>query len=294
MTDKTKAGASPQLKWNQDWSNEMKHKSNTMRGHANPLRMVWLRMSLALFCLLPLGAAAYTFAPSIMTLAPSGARSSGFFRLENKAMKAVAIELAIYECHKDIDGKTLKGKDVSDDFIIYPAQVILMPGDEVNVQVRWVGADASATEGAYTIVARELPLPRKPGEEKQAGVRVMVMVLVNYEGRIYVTPKGAKPDVVVESVEQRTQGDSVGGGATNVLEVICANKGTARKEMATMSLVLTPVDETGVPLKKQAVTVTSADVPRLKTHLLVGDRRRFVIPRPVGFPPGQVTCVLKE
>jgi len=241
---------------------------------------------------------AYTVTPNLLLLGPSGGESSAFLHLENKGQKAVAIEITINEHRKDLDGNTVAGgREADDDFIIYPAQLVMMPGDEVNAQVRWVGDPAPGTERTFTYVTRQIAIPRKAGADPEggAGMRVDVTVLVNYEGRIYVTPRGAKPEVVVESVTERTQatGGPTGAQAT-LLEVVLANRGTAHLSMAAKSLVLEPLGPTGTPLTLHGVVLHARDVPGMSLHLLAGDRRRLLIPRPAALPAGPVRAILTD
>jgi fimbrial chaperone protein len=253
------------------------------------MRLWTWRLLLAFAVLLPLRVSAYTVTPNLLILRPSGGESSTFLHLENKGQKAAAIEITINEHHKDLDGNTVAdGRQADDDFIIYPAQLVMLPGDEVNAQLRWVGDAAPGAERAFTFVTREIAVPRKAGADPEggAGIRVDVTVLVNYEGRIYVTPQGAKPEVVVESVTERTQ--------AALLEVVLANKGTAHLSMAGMHLVLVPLGPAGAPLTQQAVTLGAKDVPGMSLHLLAGDRRRFLIPRPAALPAGPVRAMLTE
>jgi fimbrial chaperone protein len=245
---------------------------------------------------LPVPVYAYSFSPSLVTLRASGSDSSAFFRLENKGMKPTAVEITIHEHNKDIDGKTIPGAPADDDFIIFPAQLVMTPGDEVGVQVRWIGDPALSAERAYTLLTREIPIPRKPADESSAGIRIEVTVLMNYEGRIYVTPQGAKPKVVVESVTEHPQAPEGNPGATEsaVLEVVLMNQGTAHQAMATLSLVVTPLSPTGTLLKQHAVKIAASKIQGMTPHLLAGERRRLRTPRPAGLPAGPVQVLLSD
>ncbi len=262
--------------------------------------ILYCQILLAVAVLLPLPAAAYSVAPSLVMLRSTGSGSSAFLRLENKAMKPAAIEITIHEHRRDLDGKSIQGAEANDDFIIYPAQLVMIPGDEVSVQVRWIGEPALGTERAYTLVTREVAIPRSAADQPDAsaGVRIEITVLMNYEVRIYVTPPGAKPKTVVESVAERKQAEPAGEGAVGaesaLLEVILANRGTARQVMEKMSLVFVPLDAAGKPLKQPAVTLAATKVPGMSSPLLAGDRRRLLIPRPAGLPAGPVRVTLSE
>ena len=77
-------------------------------------------------------------------------------------------------------------------------------------------------------------------------MRINVNVLTNYDVRIYVTPRGAKPKVAVEATSVRTQ------SAGNLLEVTFANQGNAHHPLRDLSLVLMPLEPGGAALRQAA------------------------------------------
>ena len=110
--------------------------------------------------------------PSLLRLGVSGGDSSAFLRLSNRAAKPAAIEIVINEFDRDLDGRGVLGREADDDFIVYPAQVILMPGDETSVQVRWIGEAVSNVERAFALTTREVSIPRKDQEPIRSSRRV--------------------------------------------------------------------------------------------------------------------------
>lgn len=238
-------------------------------------------------------ALAYTVEPSVLRLGVSGGDSSAFLRLANRTAKPTAIEIVINEFDRDLDGRGVIGREADDDFIVYPAQVILMPGDETSVQVRWIGEAVSNVERAFALTTREVLIPRKDQEQTQTGegagdgVRINVNVLTNYDVRIYVTPRGAKPKVTVEATSVRAQSEG------NQLALTLANQGTAHHPLRDLSLVLMPLEPGGASLR-QSVTLAARDVPGMSAALLSGGRRRLLIPWPAGLPVGPVRVVLSE
>jgi hypothetical protein len=137
-------------------------------------------------------------------------------------------------------------------------------------------------------VTREVAVPRvMPSPEVTSGVRVDITVLVNYEARIYVTPPGARPRLVVDSVADAAAGPPA-------LEVVLANQGTAHQVLTGTALILVPSAPDGSQLRQQAITLSLRELPAARPHLLAGERRRLRIPRPASFPPGRIHVLLAQ
>ena len=253
----------------------------------------WFRrgaLLLAVSLWLPAQALAYTVEPRLLRLGVGGGDSSAFLRLSNRAANPAAVEIVINEFDRDLDGRGVIGREADDDFIVYPAQVILMPGDETSVQVRWIGEAVSNLERAFALTTREVSIPRMDQEQSEIGegVRINVNVLTNYDVRIYVTPRGAKPKVTVEATSVRTHPEG------NLLEVTLANQGTAHHPLRNLSLVLMPLQPGGASLRQSPVTQAAKDVPGMSAALLAGGRRRLLIPWPAGLSAGSMRVVLSD
>jgi len=254
------------------------------------------RWPLAIILLwLPGALPAYTVEPNLLVLAPGGAESSAFLRLTNRTLKPAAVELVINEFGRDIEGRPILGRRVEDEFIVYPSQLVLMPGDEAGIQVRWIGAAVPDVERAFALTTREVAIPLPVSDPPEAapdqqGARISVNVLVNYDVRIYVRPRGAKPRVTVEhvSVQQRSAPEP------DLLEITLANLGTAHQQLRGLALVMMALDADGSPLRLPSVTVAAREVPGMSAALLAGDRRRLRVPRPAGLPGGAVRVTLTQ
>lgn len=248
------------------------------------------RMSLLISCLLwlfPAGLSAYTFSPSLITLAPYGNNSSAMYTLINTGDRIIPIDITIYELSKDIDGKTIQGMEVLDNFIVYPSQLLLKPNEKRSVQVRWVGDPSIPHEQSFTIFSREVPLPKTDAKKKKsegATSFIFINVLMNYAGRLYVTPEDAKPEIIIDSVVTRRN-------ELNKPELVitCRNDGTRRGNLKTRRFMVTPVNK-GMG---QKVELTLENVPGMASSILVNGKRRYIIPWPEEIPFGPVKVILK-
>ncbi|MBW2093122.1 MAG: fimbria/pilus periplasmic chaperone [Deltaproteobacteria bacterium] len=252
------------------------------------------RVFLFLTCMLwffPAMMHAYTFSPSVMTLASSGNNSSGLFSMSNPEDRIIPIDITVYELTKDIDGKPVRGKEVIDYFIIYPSQFFLKPKEKRSVQIRWIGDPSIPYERAFTIFCREVPLPKKERKEKkQNGMTASINVLIHYAGRVYVAPRNARPDIVIDSVETRKN-----ESGQPELVIICMNKGTGRGNLLKAKFIVTPVGSgKGGARKGASVELAREDIPGAASSIFVNGLRRFVIPWPRDLPFGPVKVVLKR
>ena len=253
--------------------------------------ILYCQTLLALTIFMSLPVSAYSLSPSIVELKSIGNESSAFLRLENKGIKPAAVEFTINKHSKDLDGKAIQGEDAGDDFIIYPQQVVMMPGDEVTVQVLWVGEPALDTEQSFTMFTREIAIPHKTPVLPDSNDKVVfdITILMNYESRIYVTPLGAKSKTIVASVKQDSS-----SAEPELIEVILANQGTTHQSMSKMSLAFVPLNSAGIQLKQQAITLDTEKIPAMRGHLLAGGQRRLLIPRPAELPLGKFDVILSE
>lgn len=253
----------------------------------------WLRCKLvlaALSCLSP-QLPAYTVEPNMIVLGSGGRDSSTFLRLVNRETRPAAVEIVVNEFSRDLDGRGILGKEADEQFIVYPAQLILMPGDEASVQVRWIGIAQAGSEQTFALTTREVVIPHREQEPPAAseGARININVLMNYDVRVYVAPRGAKSKLTVEGVTVR----AAAGEEQDLLEVTLANHGTAHQSLKEMSLVLTALDPDGKPLRP-AVTMPAQDVPGMNTALLANGQRRLRIPWPAALPVGPVRVALSQ
>lgn len=179
---------------------------------------------LAILLLMPAAAAAFDLIPISQEFDSSGSGATRTYELVNSSRDHVAVELRTMQRSVDIAGKeSLTEGD--DDFLIFPAQVILEPGTRQTIRVSYIGEPAPTRELAYRLVAEQLPIDGlgEPVLADEAEKRGKVKVLLTYKGSLYVRPPNSTPKLrVIEATGKRTE-----NGAAE-LELKLANGGTAR------------------------------------------------------------------
>ncbi len=220
-------------------------------------------------------ASALKFVPFVQEFAPRGPNSKKVYRIENDGPEQVAIQVSMVHRTMKIDG-TEDLIEAEDDFIVFPPQLVLEPGESRTVRVQWLGDPDPKIELAYRIIAEQLPVDF--GNNSTAGSHVTL--LVRYEGAVYIAPKGVASDVALESAEAKRGAD---GSRKLVLTV--QNKGNAHTLLRNLSLnVRSRADgsQTTIPGEK-------LDGMRGE-NVLAGHRRRFELawPKDVTFGPVDV------
>lgn len=228
--------------------------------------------ALVLLALLTGPAQAFRLVPIEMEFEPSGRGATQIFRLENENREPVAVEVRVMARSQDADGQDVLA-EAPDDWVVFPEQVILEPGQNQSVRVQWVGNAAPAKELAYRLIAEQLPVDIGKAPPQGGQVRL----LVRYVASLYVMPQGVRPNVAVASAARTADGK---------LEVVVQNAGTSRQILREPTLTLQAGGKT-VSLKADQLEGLAGE------NVLAGTTRRFLLPWPAGLAAGPVTASLK-
>jgi fimbrial chaperone protein len=220
-------------------------------------------------------AEAFQLVPMSQDFSPTGPGTNQTFRVENDRDEQVAVVVTVTTREMDLDGK--ETRTPSDDFAVFPSEIVLNPKGVQTIRVKWLGDPGPKVELAYRVIAQETPLHARRGSPGGS-----ITMVVRYEATAYVVPRGASADVVVSSAK------AVAGpqGATR-LELVLDNRGTRHAIIDQPVLTLTAG---GVSRE-----LSGADLE----HVLAGEnvlahhQRRFLLPWPAGLPVGPVEARLK-
>jgi len=231
----------------------------------------------ALLCaglLLPASADAFRLVPIEMEFDPSGRRATQIFRIENENRAPAAIEIHVMNRSMGRDGEDIL-EDAGDDWVVFPEQIILEPGETQSIRVQWVGDANPSKELSYRLIAEQLPIDIGQAPAQGGQVRL----LVRYVASLYVIPPGAKAKLSVESAQPAATPDGPR------LELIVRNEGTARQVLRDPTLTVTAGGRT-LTLGAEQLTGLTGE------NLLSGTTRRFLVPWPNSLPQGPLTASL--
>jgi hypothetical protein len=190
------------------------------------------------------------------------------------------IEITISSRELTLEGTIIyPSSEGADDFVVYPSQFILYPGDNKKVQVQWVGSKLPSREISLGFIATQLPLTLPEPQEKAKKAVANVEMLTRYEGIIVVRPDKIRPAVVVDTAYSRN--DSLG----THLVLILNNKGTGMQVLKGMEVSVTPTDKDGKLKFNERAQIR--DIPSnaaTNQSLLAGFRRKVELAWPAGFP----------
>lgn len=238
------------------------------------------------FCITAQGGYSLNPLITILDLSKKQISAEVVVKFEGEVKAPVAVELKVKGREVSLDGKKVVYHDdkSADNFVIYPAQIVLMPGEVQHVQVKWVGDSLPLKEITYGLIAEEAPLKMGDEDVTRTKAEGRLIILARYEGIIVLRPAGIKPNVVVESTT--TKNDSLGKPR---LMLTLSNKGTGLQNLKGMKLRIAPINKSGKPTGSKAVNYTPVltDV-QTKHSLFAGFYRTVDLPWPSDVPMGPV------
>lgn len=220
-------------------------------------------------------ASAFRLIPIEMEFEPTGRGATQIFRVENDTQLPIAIEIHVTGRKMGPDGEDLPA-DPSDDWVIFPEQLVLEPAQNQSVRVQWTGNPKPEQELAFRLVAEQLDVDIGQTPAQQGG---KVKLLVQYKASLYVVPPGAKPQITVISAGPMQLVDGV------VMEVKVRNDGAAHRILRDPTLVV----EAG----GKSVSIPADHLGGLAgENVLPGVTRSFLLPWPGDLPKGPLNAKL--
>jgi len=159
------------------------------------------------------------------------------FRVINTQSDPISVRLRMTTRDQLSNGQELR-EDASDQWVIFPRQLILQPGATQSVRVQYTGTDTLTAEAAYRIIAEQLPIDFSDGQRHSG-----ISVLFRYEGSVYVRPEGVHSEIVLAEAERRVINNEFQG-----VFLRFENRGTTHGIMNDLVVRLTLSDASGATI----------------------------------------------
>ncbi|MDG2990581.1 fimbria/pilus periplasmic chaperone [Candidatus Synechococcus calcipolaris G9] len=224
-----------------------------------------------------LAGAAFHLAPMQTTFAPVGRGTTQSFEVVSSGTQPVAVEIHMVKRIIAPDG-TETNPNADDEFIVYPPQILLNPGERQRVRVTWLGDPNPPQELTYRIVAEQLPINLGQIETQQGGRNVIIKTLFEYVGSVYITPRNAQADVGLDSLVAVA---NPRGGTQ--LKVTLINRGNRHQIMGRVSLAVQGENGEILQFSPEQLQAIAGE------NMLAGMKREFILPLPNGTPVGPMT-----
>ncbi len=215
----------------------------------------------------------YYLSPSSLSLIHDGSPVSGSFEVVSTGNEPVALEISILERRMDIHGFEDR-PSAENDFLVYPPQILLQPGDTQAIRLTWLGTADVDFERAYRLIADQLPI--KFGNQKNDNRDMVVNInsLFRYVATVYVTPDSAHPEIQLKASHRAVE-------ESDKLVLSFENSGTAHQLLRDLRVTL----EAG----GKRVSLGPSDMPNVTgQNVLARHKREFLLPWPSQLPVSEL------
>ena len=170
-------------------------------------------------------ALAFKLSPMVVNFAPNGSKATQVLTLENNANEKVPVQVEVFT--REVDDKGEEVRKPTEDFNVYPEQLVLLPNEKRNVRVTYTAGKNAGVEQAYRIVATQVPVEFKDRNAKAQTKKTSLNFLIQYVASAYVAPDGVFPKVIIKDSNLVS---------SKKLAVTIANEGSAHKVLKAKTL----------------------------------------------------------
>lgn len=219
--------------------------------------------------------ASFDFTPIIASVAPGGSGATASFTVANLDDTKTPVQISIYKREPDVDGKEtyLPSQDASDQFQIYPSQLILKPKEKRTVRVTFVGDPKIKEEMAFRIISEEFPINVSDDTKVKKKAVMSLNIMTKYVGSLYVTPIGTRPEIKITASKVQDK-----SGTTKMLLSV-ANLGTEHF-MLKRPKIKVSAKKANKEIELPFEALSSIGVQ----NILANKTRNFTIPWPADVP----------
>lgn len=160
-------------------------------------RFVFLMLTFALFTTT---IDAFQISPMSLEFTSNRSGATRTLKIMNNTKKAVPVEIVAYARTHSLDG--VEARKRTGDFIIYPQQVIMQPGQKRNIRVTYIGGADITQEKAYRLFVKQVPISFSERTYKVGKSEANIGFLFEYWASMYVAPPKSAPALIVENLKR--------------------------------------------------------------------------------------------
>ncbi|TVR73809.1 MAG: molecular chaperone [Spirochaetaceae bacterium] len=203
-------------------------------------RMAPITALLAVILFFPaIPAQALSLEPLTHVFGTSAAGRIHTYRVINTQDREIAVRIRVTTRDHDAQGREFR-EDASDQWLLFPARMVLAPGQSQSVRVQFNGPGGTERERAFRIIAEQLPVDISGGDQRSG-----INVLFRYEGSAYVRQGRFAPDIDLVAAERHHE-----GGIFRGILVRFENRGTTHGILNDLSIRLRLTGEDGTVLEE--------------------------------------------
>ena len=247
-------------------------------------------MKLLFFILINIKAYSFTVNPIELYFTPDGTEATQSIKLSNPSKEPIAVQLKAFTRKHAPEGKEFRNPTT--DFLIYPPQTILKPGETKTARLTWLGRKASVKkekgkeqiirtkkiteELPYRLKVTQLPVEVK---KKKTPQKTGVKMIYQYVASLYVRERSFKPELKIIGAKRIKD---------NLTELTIANTG---KQHTLLKYYTIKQKQNDKAIFKKIENLSDKI---LTTNILAGSKRKIKLTVNKNFPGGSSSFVLEK
>jgi len=142
----------------------------------------------------------YSFrvSPIILNFTPDKPSNTQTMTLINEKDVSLPVEVSVFT--REIDSKGEETRVPSEDFLVFPQQLILKPKERRNIRFTWKGKSNLDQEKSYRFLVHQVPIKVQKKKKNQKNAKVAIDFFFNYMAAGFVTPVHAQPNLSVSKI----------------------------------------------------------------------------------------------
>jgi len=125
--------------------------------------------------------AGFSINPAILAFKANSGDRVGWVEVVHAGGPPVAVELSVHKRILDLEGNIIQDSLLqSNDFTVYPSQILLYPGNKVKAQIVFKSKEKITADKAYILYAKEVPFDF-PKEEVPGKLSINVSTNMAYQ-----------------------------------------------------------------------------------------------------------------